>query len=223
MQKRFVLLGSSRGLGWETFLLLQKKKTAKGFLLSSRKILGREQEISNLTQNSNQDVKLITQDFSKPFIDAEFLQELKAFKPTHLIYFAGGGPYGAFAEKKWSDHQWALNTTFLYPAQLLHYVVSNRPQWPWLKSFIVIGSAIAESQPDLKAASYAAAKHALKGLVSTIQLEKDTTQGIFVELFSPGYMQTDLLPAHSEPRQKQLAENPFDVAKKLITVIEKND
>jgi hypothetical protein len=44
-----------------------------------------------------------------------------------------------------------------------------------------------------------------------------------VRLFSPGYMQTDLLPANSQPRQNGEAENPLDVAKKLIAMIEKND
>lgn len=215
MQRRFVLLGSSRGLGWATYQLLQKKEYASGFLLSSRKIQSRQNDISS------ENTQLIAQDFSKLPVDPEFVRRLHEFSPTDLIYFAGGGPYGNFAEKKWSDHQWALNTTFLYPAELLHTVLNEN--WTSLKTITLIGSAIAESKPDLNAASYAAAKHALKGLVMTIQLELGVDTGPVVQLFSPGYMQTDLLPFHSEPRQKQLAENPLDVAKKLITMIEKSD
>ena len=216
MQKRFALLGASRGLGWATYQALQNHDENFEFLLSSRKIEARRNEISAANTT------LLAQDFSRLPVDVEFVQNLKKFTPTDLIYFAGGGPYGAFSEKKWSDHQWALNTTFLYPAELLHVLLKEK--WPSLKKIILIGSAIAENKPDKNAASYAAAKHALKGLVETIQLERaGSTSGPRVQLFSPGYMQTDLLPPHSEPRQKQLAENPLDVAKKLITMIEKSD
>lgn len=224
MQRRFALLGCSRGLGWATFQELQKKQYVTAFLLSSRKIQERQIEISQSTQNATTEILYVNQDFSKLPIDPQFLNTLQKFAPTDLIYFAGGGPYGKFAEKKWSDHQWALNTTFLYPAQLVHSIAENqKTHWSSLRNIIFIGSAIAESRPDPKAASYAAAKHALKGLIDTLQLELDSASGLSLHLFSPGYMQTDLLPPHSEPRQKQLAENPFEVAKKLIAVIEKND
>jgi len=215
MQRRFALLGASRGLGWATYQLLQKKEYASAFLLSSRKIHARESEVSQ------ENTKLVAQDFSKLPVEPEFIRVLQEFNPTDVIYFAGGGPYGNFSDKKWSDHQWALNTTFLYPAELLHNVLNQK--WSLLQKITFIGSAIAESKPDPKAASYAAAKHALKGLITTIQLEQADKSGPDVQLFSPGYMQTDLLPSHSEPRQKQLAENPLDVAKKLITMIEKSD
>jgi short-subunit dehydrogenase len=216
MQKRFALLGASRGLGWATYQALQNHDKNSEFLLSSRKIEARRGEISSINTT------LMVQDFSQLPVQLEFVQTLKKFNPTDLIYFAGGGPYGAFAEKKWSDHQWALNTTFLYPAELLHVLLKEK--WPSLRNIVLIGSSIAESKPDKNAASYAAAKHALKGLVDTIQLEMNhSTSSLRVQLFSPGYMQTDMLPPHSEPRQKQLAENPLDVAKKLITMIEKSD
>lgn len=215
MQKRFALLGASRGLGWATYQVLQNHHQNCEFLLSSRKIEARRSEISVVNTT------LLSQDFSALPVKSDFIQNLKNFNPTDLIYFAGGGPYGAFSEKKWSDHQWALNTTFLYPAELLHFILKEK--WPTLKNVILIGSAVAESKPDRNASSYAAAKHALKGLVETIQLEMPPASSLRVQLFSPGYMQTDLLPSHSEPRQKQLAENPLDVAKKLITMIEKSD
>ena len=212
MHKRFILLGASRGLGWATYQQLSLN-TNDLFLLSSRKIKMRSEEV-------NKNTELIEQDFSKVPINLEFISELQSFKPTNMIYFAGGGPYGHFADKKWSDHSWALNTTFMYPAELIHSVVSEKVKWPELEQIIVIGSAVAENQADPKAASYAAAKHALRGLIDTLKLEPNH---IDIKLFSPGYMQTNMLPPNSQPRQNNRAENPAEVAKKLIKVIEKND
>ncbi len=213
MSEKYVLLGASRGLGFATYQQLHQQKPSAKFLLSSRKIKSKWDNQINRTE-------VIEQDFSKVPVQFNFLSELEKFKPTHLIYFAGGGPYGNFSEKKWSDHLWALNTTFLYPAELLHHILSNKQKWLHLKQVILVGSAIAENQPDPMAGSYAAAKHALKGLVTTLTMEN---LNLKLELFSPGYMQTDLLPMNSEPRQNGLAENPVDVAKKLIALIEKND
>ncbi|MCC2680105.1 MAG: hypothetical protein K0R29_2681 [Pseudobdellovibrio sp.] len=145
------------------------------------------------------------------------------FAPTNLIYFAGGGPYGFFQDKKWSDHQWSLQTSFLYPAELLHFIMAQPESWPNLKKIVLIGSSVAEDKADPRASSYSAAKHALRGLVGTIQEEikaqpeKKLPQ---VLLFSPPYMQTDLLPAHSQPRLNDRAENPEVVARRLIEYIE---
>lgn len=211
---RIALLGSSRGLGWATYQQLLGSLPEASYFLSARKILDRAEEISKQTV-------LAAQDFSKTPVAPEFLNQLQNFNPSILIYFAGGGPYGNFEEKKFSDHQWALNTTFLYPAELVHQILTAKSSWPNLKQIILIGSSVAEDKPDPQAASYAAAKHALRGLVSSIRQE--ATQKPLLQLFSPGYMQTDLLPAHSKPRQNGLAEAPTDVAKKLIAFIEKND
>lgn len=213
--ERIALLGSSRGLGWETYQELHQKNSNLNFLLVSRKIKNRSAEISKKTT-------LLEQDFSKTPVEDLFLNQLNDFSPTRMIYFAGGGPYGLFHEKKWNDHQWALNTNFLYPAQLIHTTLNHSEKWPNLKQITLIGSSVAESQPDPLAASYSAAKHALKGLMDTLQSEFEQRR-IKTLLFSPGYMQTDLLPLHSKPRQLGLAENPRDVAKKLIAMLEKND
>lgn len=209
------MLGASRGLGWCTYQLLQAQKPEAEFLISSRKVLSKAGEVP-------QNTKLIQQDFSKPGINGEFESQLKAFGATHLIYFAGGGPYGFFQDKKWSDHQWSLQTTFLYPAELLHSILADPGSWPGLKKIVLIGSAVAEDKADPRASSYSAAKHALRGLVSSVQ-EEIKTQGKGlpqVLLFSPPYMQTDLLPAHSHPRLSDRAENPEVVARRLIEYIE---
>jgi short-subunit dehydrogenase len=215
MQKRnesYILLGASRGLGWHTYLQLLKTQPDSRFLISSRKVNSRNTEVKG-------DTTLLQQDFSKPGIDPGFLNKLKEFKPTQIIYFAGGGPYGLFQEKKWSDHQWALQTSFLYPAELLHSIKSQLENWPQLKKFVFIGSAVAEDKPDPRASSYSAAKHAMRGLLTSIKAEQDSAPKIL--LFSPPYMQTDLLPAHSQPRLSDRAENPEVVAERLIEYIEK--
>ena len=195
---KFILLGASRGLGWATYQALAKKYPAAEFLLVSRKI----------AEGNYQSFKF---DFAKE-LTSEFLTKLVDFKPTTIIYFAAGGPYGSFAEKKWADHHWALQVSFLFPAQLLH--ASMRESVSSLKKFVVVGSAIAENKPDPGAASYCAAKHALKGLVATLQAENNSAFNI--QIFSPGYIETDLLPAHSWPRQQGLAESAENVADQLI-------
>lgn len=199
---KFILLGASRGLGWATYQALAKKYPAAEFLLISRKI----------SEGHYHSFKF---DFSKE-LTAEFLTKLIDFKPTTIIYFAAGGPFGHFHEKKWSDHQWALQVSFLFPAQLLHALM--RESVTNLKKFVVVGSAIAENKPDPGAASYCAAKHALKGLVTTLQAENRTNNenAFTIQLFSPGYIETDLLPAQSWPRQQGLALSAENVAGQLI-------
>ena len=209
-------MGASRGLGWATYQELNRRSETQAFLLSSRKINARKNQVSANTE-------LVEQDYSVTPVGSDFLTRLQDFNPTCLIYFAGGGPYGLFADKKWNDHDWALKTSFLYPAELLHAILSKRNEWKELKKILFVGSAIAEDQADPKAASYAAAKHAVKGLGTSIQAEVLDNQNPQITLFSPGYMQTELLPVNSQPRQNQLALDPVDVAKKLIAIIEKND
>jgi short-subunit dehydrogenase len=72
---------------------------------------------------------------------------------------------------------------------------------PSVQQIVVVGSSIAESQPDPGAVSYAAGKHGLKGCISSLQGEvrKD------VRLFSPGYMSTDMLPPQAQARLEQTA------------------
>jgi short-subunit dehydrogenase len=210
--ERIVILGASRGLGWATYQKMSTRFPQGQFLLVSRKI-------KNCDVGSN--TQIVAQDFSKAPLAQDFLQALIQFNPTQIIYSAGGGPYGVFESKKWSDHEWALNVNFLYPAQLIHEVLSHVSEYKDLKSFTCVGSDIAEAHPDMKASSYCAAKHALKGLITTLQIENSTH--IQFKLFSPGYMATDLLPANSAPRQAHKAESPEKVAEKLIDFITSNE
>lgn len=207
--KKIVILGASRGLGSATYQALNLKYPDAQFILSSRKI-------ENCQTYGN--TKKIVQDFSKTPVDTIFFNEIKNFNPTEIIYCAGGGPYGNFEIKKWSDHAWALNVNFLYPAQLIYEVLNKKLEFINLKSMTFVGSDIAEVKPDAMASSYCAAKHALKGLVSTLQTEASSK--FKIKLFSPGYMATELLPAQSAPRLQNLAENPAEVAKKLVEFLD---
>lgn len=140
-------------------------------------------------------------DFSKPESWPLLLQDIHTLQVQRLWYFAGGGPFGPYGQKAWKDHQWALRVNFECPAFLLHHILSEagRASLPRFKQVIFVGSAVAGENPDPHAASYSAAKHALQGLVSSIQAEG--TAGLDLRLFSPTYLDTALLPPSAEPRQ----------------------
>lgn len=210
--KKIAILGASRGLGWALYQQLLRDYEESEFLLVSRKV---EQKRADLGSRTS----LCTQDFSEAQLNSDFLIQLQNFNPTLLVYMAGGGPYGLFQNKKWSDHLWALRTSFLYPAELTHHILSHPEKWAQLQKIVLIGSSVAESQPDPLAASYSAAKHALKGLVGSINAEQQPIPKVL--LFSPPYMTTDMLPVNSHPRLNDRAENPLVVAERLIEYIEK--
>lgn len=214
---RIAILGASRGLGWSLYQRCLMQAPQACYFLTSRKIQNKASEVSDKTE-------LVVQNFSEVPVKENFFDQLKKFKPTIIVYSAGGGPFGEFSSKKWSDHLWALNTTFLYPAELLHKVLAQQNDWSDLKQFVFVGSAIAESAADPNASSYAAAKHALKGLISSIKAEEASfARNMQIKLFSPGYMQTDMLPKNSKPVQQGLAADPQQVAQQLIEAIEKNN
>ncbi len=203
---KYILLGASRGLGWATYQEIKIQEPDSEFLLVSRKIDTKKNDLKSLTKTYPFDLT----NWSK---DDSLFKNMIEFQPTHIIYFAGGGPYGYFMTKKWTDHEWALKINFLTPAQMIHQLAQNQNDLKNLKSVTVIGSSVAESKPDPQAASYCAAKHALKGLISTLQIENQTA--FKLNLFSPGYMETDLLPAQSWPRLNNMAEKPEKVASEL--------
>lgn len=211
---KFILLGASRGLGWATFAQLAKKYPQSHFLLISRKIAD--------CKTTHANTKLFAADFSQATLSDELVKVIQDFNPTHILYIAGGGPYGEFQAKKWSDHVWALNVNFNTPAQILHFVmqeIQNSKSFSNLKSCVFVGSSIAENKPDAMASSYCAAKHALKGLVTTIQQENAIPQ-LNVKLFSPGYIETGLLPQNSWPRRQGLTQSAEIVASDLINYVD---
>lgn len=198
-QERLLLLGASRGLGKAFEEALKTSSNATSIQIYS---LSRKTMPSFDFANSSQweAVKDFTMNFN----------------PTRIFYFAGGGPYGPYAQKEWKDHEWSFKVNFLFPAFLLHAFAAEKALS--LKQFCVVGSAIAESKMDKGAASYCAGKHALKGLVITLQAEAQLPFDL--RLFSPGYMDTGLIPKGAWPREKALTQSPQEVAQQMLAWIQ---
>lgn len=215
-QKRWALLGCSRGLGRAFLEILQAQSSDSAKLLVSRKV-------ELLKPFQNRQTIVTQQDFAKKEEWPTLLAEIKKFAPTHVIYFAGGGPFGPFQTKSWKDHEWSLRVTFECPAFLLHSLLEEKS----LQQITFVGSQIAEATTDPQAASYCAGKHALRGLVTTVIAENKEKD---VRLFSPGYLDTDLLPANAWPRQQRrkdgsgssLVESPKEAAEVLWNWLQSN-
>lgn len=209
--EKWCLLGSSRGLG-RAFALMGADLMGKNLEIfsSSRKMAALEQ----LKLDMGDKVKscdILACDFTNKSQREELLNKLEDWKPHRLFYFAGGGPFGAFEAKEWKDHQWAYELNLLFPAQLLH----RSFEWPELKQWILIGSAIADAKPDPNASSYSSAKHGLRGLVESLKLESKRD----IRFFSPGYMDTSLLPPQARVRQTHKVESTEAVAELILAQI----
>lgn len=191
--ERILVLGGSRGLGAAIVQLFKEQ---------------------NLDAISISRKSSVTADFSKADQSDDVIKRIREFAPQRIIYCAAGGPFGAFGQFHWKDHAWALRVTFEFPAMLLHSLIQNPLEN--LRQVVVVGSSVAESQPDPGAAAYSAAKHALRGLVTTLQKE---TIPFDLRLLSPGYMMTDLLPVDSAPRREGKARDPLKVAQLMIQSI----
>lgn len=194
--KRAVILGASRGLGAQ----LATYARAEGWDVTG---------LSRKVQAQGAGFTAILADFTKAEGQETVLQHVLQNPFKKLFYVAGGGPFGLFHERSWKDHQWALEVSFLFPAKLLHALAcAGRFQ-----QTIIVGSSIAESDADPMAASYAAAKHALKGLVLSLRQEYPQWD---LRLFSPGYMDTDMLPPNAAVRKPGVYD-PAVVARELWT------
>jgi len=202
---RIAILGASRGLGAELVKRIHLDAAESVLLLASRK----ESELQQLARAQDW---LVPADFSHGESQEKLLQVLREFKPEVVFYVAGGGPFGTYGSKAWRDHAWAFELNLLFPARLLHALLSEVVFHPALQKVAFVGSAIAGLQPDPKASSYAAAKHGLRGLITSVQAENPEVD---VFLFEPGYMQTAMLPPNAWPRQQGLASDPKDEARKL--------
>ena len=130
----------------------------------------------------------------------ELKQNLQEFSPNALYYCAGGGPFGQYGQHKFSSHEWAFRLNFLTPSWILHQALQGG--FPHLQQLIFVGSAVAESQIEPCSPSYGAAKTAMAALVKNIQAQDSLD--LDVRLFSPGYMDTEMLPPNSWPRKEGL-------------------
>jgi 3-hydroxybutyrate dehydrogenase len=184
---RAVILGASRGLGAELVKqVCAAEYGAVGF--------GRKESLLAALRERFPSFEYHVADFSRRAGQDDVLKFVLSEDYAKVFCVAGGGPYGRFADRDWKDHQWAWEVSYLFPARVLHTLAVARrtPQ------VILIGSAVAESAADPMAASYCAAKHALVGLVMSLRAEYP---GWDLRLFSPGYMDTDLLPKNAAVRQ----------------------
>lgn len=191
--EKWILLGAGRGLGLSFSQLSKQTYPDLQLFMVSRSTNGF--------------------DFSKVDLFEYYSEKIVEFGADRIFYFAGGGPYGPFSKFDWKDHQWSLNVTFGFPAYLLNYLGK---QTTTIKHIVMIGSAIAESNPDPNAAMYCASKHALKGLIGSLKQEG---YPIPLSLFSPGYMNTAMLPKTAWPREKGLVEEPEHVARQLLQLV----
>lgn len=204
MPNHLLIVGASRGLGFALAqyapALLPEIET---LTLVSRSIDLAQVEspthphpFEELPKNKNLKTTALKLDMSKSEDQKQLIDHMTRTKPDGVIYCTGGGPFGSFKEKSWKDHHWALEVSMIAPITLLHHWMNASQSG----TFTVVGSRIAEAKPDPKAASYAAAKHGLMGLISSLQSELEDTS-LDVRLFSPGYMDTDMLPPNASVRQ----------------------
>lgn len=185
-----MIFGASRGLGAE----LAAVAAAGG-----RPVFGWARKEDPLRRMSERlpSFEYRAGDLAKPEGQEQAVKFLLSGEPVERVFVvAGGGPYGAFHERPWAAHEWCWALTFQFPARVVHALLAGtRP----LPQVILIGSAIAENAADPRAASYAAAKHALRGLYASIRAEAPDWD---LRLFSPGYIDTEMLPKNAAVRQK---------------------
>lgn len=217
-QTRIAVLGATRGLGLEIVKqILSSIATSSGESFARRNLLGVGRRWNKQNEVTHANFEAWTFDLTQTSKLSEFTENLSQWAPTHVFYVAGGGPWGLFAEQALQAHQWALQLNLLTPMLLLHGLARQSRIIQWVS----VGSAIAESHPDRNASSYSAAKHALKGLITTIQSEGLTNLSgspIDVRLYSPGYMDTALLPAQFKSQLKLSNQilDPAAVAQDLL-------
>ncbi len=206
--EKWVLIGATKGLGFSLaqWLMENKHVAAENILVIGRSTM------------PNTAIPFYACDLSNSDNWPSLIERITLFSAQRIIYFAGGGPFGQYGDKNFKDHQWAWNVTYMAFAYLLHAMLKKKSTAAATASvtarqIIAIGSAVAERAADPGAASYSAAKHALKGLIQSVQVELaqmtsaksslDASGGVVMDLrlFSPGYMQTGMLPKQAWPYQ----------------------
>lgn len=198
---KVAIIGGTRGLG--RALVECYHSAGHSIFVVGRKV-AREFAIHR------QNMELDATDLSRGLEAAQLAKRLTEFAPDLVIYCAGGGPHGNFASKQFKDHRWAWQVSFLSAARILHKLSGQSP----IPQTVLIGSALCETRGEATGASYAAAKHALVGLYQSLRLEQPDWD---LRLFSPGYMDTELLPARTAPRTSgKKINSPIDVANRLI-------
>lgn len=194
MTETMAFLGCSKGLGRQVYLEMCERELVEKAILAARS----KESLLGLQNQTSVHSDVLPIDFSKEQNLSILIDKLQQEQVTRIFYFAGGGPYGAFEDKQWKDHQWALQVSLLSPMKLLHEVLRNE-SLKCVEQFVVVGSLVADHQPDPFASSYAVAKHGLKGLVTSIVAEQ---KDLDVRLFRPTYIDTTMLPPQAKPRMQ---------------------
>lgn len=206
--EKILVLGASKGLGASVVEELTQYRPQ--FLLVARNE-SRLQELVQILAKKDCSAEFQKCDVFQISDQEELFKRIEQFKPDRIINLIGGGPYGNYSEKEWKDHAWAFQVTFLFSARLLHFSLSSK-SLSNLKQIVFTGSGVAEDKADPRASSYSAAKHALKGLVYSVQSENPDVD---LRLYSPPYMDTDMLPRNAWPRQSKV-QSPRAVAQHMV-------
>jgi len=148
-------------------------------------------------------------DLSKETASNSVLTLVSEYEPSRILYVAGGGPHGPYFQKGIKSHKWAYAVNYFTPIQILNDLIEKSYEG----EFIYIGSAIAERSTSDKSLSYSASKTAAKSVILSYDSKLLKTK-----VFSPAYMDTDLLPKGSWPRMEcsELVIEPSKVAEVLL-------
>jgi short-subunit dehydrogenase len=201
MVKKVLIFGASRGLGRAVALYSPVHfDRLTEIHLVSRKIQNLQGVANEIKiQGFRGEIVLTPLDLT---LDNAQIQACGLFKGCSydlVIYCAGGGPHGEFGKKEWKDHKWAMELNLLAPARLLHSWIHKMSVTNKASKFIAVGSRVAENSPDPLAASYSSGKSGLHGLLNSLQAELEN-KPYKAWLFSPGYMDTEMLPSTAKVR-----------------------
>ncbi|MCB9073273.1 MAG: SDR family oxidoreductase [Bdellovibrionaceae bacterium] len=194
MSKIFVI-GGRRGLGKAIVDTWGEMQPQDVCCVTSRKADPRVQFVCDLSRQDQV---------------GELLDKMDQEKPERVFCVAGAGPYGSYLKKEWKDHDWALQVSLLSPLRITHHCLRA----DYCQQIILVGSSVAESSPDPQASSYSAAKHGLKGFVASVRGEE--LGGKDLRLFSPPYMDTDMLPVNAAAREAHTIYSPVDVGREFV-------
>lgn len=148
-------------------------------------------------------------DLSKPESIGFALDQVSELKIQRIIYAAGGGPHGPFFEKSPESHAWAYNVNLFTPIGILNGLIEKGYQG----EFVYIGSAIAERSTSNHSLSYSTSKKSARDIILSNSNKSPKSL-----VFSPPFMNTDLLPQGSWPRLEHpdLVVEPAKVAGVLL-------
>ncbi|MCB0414136.1 MAG: SDR family oxidoreductase [Bdellovibrionales bacterium] len=210
-KEKILVFGGTKGVGRQYVDMAREKLYPASEVLVIARSENLLEDIQSQKESNSIEIKTKSLDISKEHEQEKALEIADEFDPTRVVYFIGGGPFGEFGQKKWSSHDWAYQVNFLFPAKLIHHHLKKN--MTTVRQMIFLGSAIAESKADPKSASYSAAKHALLGLMKSV-----VEEGAFIDLrlFSPGYINTSLMPKADSLRSQGIKVfEPKEVAVEL--------